>query len=95
MRPASQEVVVLEEQLDHLIQYGQRIVDTTPTPSGAFHRWRRDVLSILKATGSENVQRFSQRCSFAQRAHVVNGLAILRAAKEDIETGVDGGGGQT
>lgn len=80
----------MAEQLDHLIQYGQRIVNTNPTPSGAFHRWRRDVLSLLTTTGSVHVEMFSQRCNFAQRAHVVNGLAILRAAKEDIESAVDG-----
>jgi len=63
----------------------RRFVDT-----GLVQQWRTSSLAFLNATlGSDNVhyREFEERCKWSQRHEAERGLAILRAAREDIAGG--------
>ncbi len=73
------------DQLDNIIQTGQRLMGRNPPPANSFYRWRRDAQALLNAVGSKRLQDFSGRCSRPESIQVADGIAILQSAKEDAE----------
>ena len=69
----------MEEQLDRLINTGQRI-QGDPISAAAFWRWRRAVLETLDHFDPSR-EDFSQRCNTPQASHIYNGLTVLQSAK--------------
>lgn len=82
-------------RLDSLIEMGEAVLrvpvrDDYYVDTGLFQQWRTSALALLVATlGSESIhcRDFERCCEGSQRYQAIQGLAILRAAKEDIEGG--------
>jgi len=87
------------ERLDSLISMGERVLATRHVSSGVagtfvdsslVQQWRTSSLAFLNATlGSNSVhyRDFEERCKWSQLNEAERGLAILRAAREDIAGG--------
>lgn len=83
------------ERLDSLISMSERVLvvsvaDRRFVDTGLVQQWRTSSLAFLNATlGSDNVhyREFEERCKWSQRHEAERGLAILRAAREDIAGG--------
>ena len=90
-------------QFDQLIQTGEDVVATRRPPgrgviaadfvdSAMFEQWRTSSLSLLKVAFTENsvhFKEFTERCQGARHHDAVSGLAILKAARNDIEGDID------
>jgi len=89
----------LADRLNHLIEVGEAVLKTRNRPSSSthslvaadrFYQWRAGALSFLKAVFGDNsthFQEFQERCRGSFYDDAVQGQAILKAAKEDIEGG--------
>ena len=90
------------ERLDSLIKTGEKVLATRhPPPAGViahdsvddslFQQWRTSSLAFMGSvlgSGSIHYREFEERCKYPSRYYEAeSGLAILRAAKEDIEGG--------
>ena len=87
------------ERLDSLIDTGEKVLMTryrTQSVSGEwvedglFQQWRTSSLALLHSVFNLNgvhYNVFEERCKWPQYNDAKRGLAILRAAKEDIEGG--------
>jgi len=88
------------ERLDALISMGEKVLATRrPPPPGVigmdrvddalFRQWRTSSLAFLNTLPSEYVyhREFEQHCKASYHYQAEPGVAILRAAKEDIEGG--------
>lgn len=86
-------------RLDSLIEMGERVLATRHVSSGVagtfvdsslVQQWCTSSLAFLNATlGSNSVhyRDFEERCKWSQLNEAERGLAILRAAREDIAGG--------
>lgn len=86
-----------------LIEAGENVLATKRPPprnvvmndsvdTAMFQQWRMSVLSLLSATFTQNsihFKEFQEKCEDNWHYHAVQGLAILKAAKEDIEQEID------
>lgn len=91
----------LLERFDHLIQMGETVIATKyMPPRGAIYfvdsslcqQWRASALSLLNMAFSKNsiqFEEFNSRCVSQRQSEAESGLATLRAAKEDIEAGIE------
>ena len=93
----------LLSRFDQLIQAGEGVGATRRPPrrgviagdsvdSAMFQQWRTSSLSLLKGAFTENsvhYTEFTDRCQYAWYDDAVKGLAILRAARNDIKGGID------
>ncbi len=83
------------ERLESLISIGEKVLYTPGSGSdsvdvGLFQQWRTSSLAFLNTTfgsGSIHYREFEERCKQNWCYEAECGLAILRAAKEDIEGG--------
>jgi hypothetical protein len=83
------------ERLDSLIEMGEQILRTPVSDeyyvdNGPAQRWRTSSLAFLQATlgaDSTHYHEFEERCQYSHRHEAERGLAILQAAKDDIEGG--------
>jgi len=83
------------ERLNSLIRMGEKIMaspsrDYFYVDTGLVQQWRASSLAFLSATlGSDSIhyREFEERCKWSGCSEVERGLAILRAAKDDIEGG--------
>jgi hypothetical protein len=88
-------------QLDSLIDMGEKVVRTKQSPGrgvvapdrvdiALFQQWRTSSLAFLNSIfnkDSIHYQEYAERCKITQYYDAVHGLAILKAAKYDIESG--------
>ena len=86
-------------RLDSLIKMGEKVLATrhpaAPPFAGynvedaLFRQWRTSVLAFLNVLPSEYVyyREFEANCMIAYYDHANKGMAVLRAAKEDIAGG--------
>jgi hypothetical protein len=81
-------------RLDDLISMGEGVLivpvsDRFYVDTGSFQQWRTSSLSFLKTFPSEYIYsgEFEERCKWSYRQEAERGLAILRAAREDIAGG--------
>jgi len=88
-------------RLDNLISSGEKVLVTRHSPprgvitgdyvdDAMFQQWRTGSLAFLNMVfGSDDIhyRDFEDRCKWAQHHQAIQGLAILRAAKEGIEGG--------
>ena len=93
----------LLERYIHLIEAGEHLLSTRREPRpgllsqdsvslAAFQQWRTSAMSLLSATFTQNgfqFKEFEQRCKTNWYSDAVQGLAILRAAREDIGQNVN------
>ena len=88
------------ERLDSLISMGERVLATWHSPpphvvagdyveDALFRQWRTSSLAFLNALPSEYVycDEFEKHCKYSNYDHAEQGVAVLCAAKEDIEGG--------
>ena len=86
-------------RLDNLIEMGEKVLTTrhpAPPPfagynveEALFRQWRTSVLAFLNVLPSEYVyyREFEANCMIAYYDQANKGMAVLRAAKDDIEGG--------
>ena len=85
-------------RLDSLITMGEKVIGTLrwdPNLVGSwadesmFRQWRTSSLAFLNTLPSEYIynHEFEDWCKSTEDSSVIQGVAILRAAKEDIEGG--------
>jgi len=88
-------------RLDELITVGEQVVATRRSPpphvitgdfvdSAKFRQWRTSSLSLPKLVlgeDSTHYQEYSKHCKNAKHADAVDGLAVLKSAKEEIQGG--------
>ncbi len=87
-------------RLDSLISMGEKVLVTRQSPrnvvagdfveSALSQQWLTSSLAFLKSVfGLDGIhcREFEERCKWSQYSEAERGLAILRAAKEDIEGG--------
>ncbi len=88
------------KRLEDLINMGEKVLATRHSPpphviapdyvdDALFRQWRTSSLAFLNALPSKYVYRseFEGHCKTAYHANAQQGVAILKAAKEDIEGG--------
>ena len=85
------------ERLNSLIGMGEKVLATRYASSGTqavegtlFQQWRTSSLAFLGAVlGSDSIhyRDFEERCKWSWLGDSQRGLAVLRAAKDDIEGG--------
>jgi len=85
-------------RLDSLISVGEKVLGTLRPRSsyvglwadeGIFRQWRTSCLAFLNALPSEYIYRgeFENCCTRGYEDDVKKGVAVLRAAKDDVEGG--------
>ena len=91
------------ERFVSLVDAGESVLVTQRRPSpgvisansvdlAMFQQWRTSVMSLLSATFTQNgfqFQEFQERCKVNWHSDLVQGLAILKAAKDDLEQDID------
>jgi len=91
----------LRDRLNYLIEVGEEVLKTRHRPPlgvidkdyvnrDPFYQWRAGTLSFLKTVFGDNsthFQEFQQHCLGSYYNDALQGQAILKAAKEDIEGG--------
>lgn len=86
----------LTDRLNHLIEMGEVVLKTryidifAYVKDNPFYQWRVGALSFLEAVfggNSIHFQEFQQRCRGTKYDDALQGQSILKAAKEDIESG--------
>ena len=83
------------QRLDNLIETGEKVLSTVRdhdfVDTVLAQQWSTSSLAILKAVFTDNsvhYREFEERCKYShQLFHAKRGLAILRAAREDIAGG--------
>lgn len=85
------------ERLDSLIEMGEKVLSSSShsqderfVNTGLAQQWRTSSLTFLNASlGSRSIhyREFEERCKSSWRYEAEAGLAILKAAKDDIEGG--------
>ena len=89
------EVNRIFERLDSLISMGEKVLSTRVSEENLVdtslaQQWRTSSLAFLNVLlGSDSIhyREFEERCKSSWRHEAERGLAILKAAKEDIEGG--------
>jgi len=81
------------ERLDNLIKLGEKVLETSGYYSdneGLFQQWYTSCRALLNMFPPEYIYAsdFKNACDENELEHVERGVAILRAAKGDIESGV-------